>query len=200
VLESENDEAKHSQRKRLGELTADDYRPPTLTNSERAKESLVKRFKAFHDSLTSTDKKVINDKFQLENIFKDPILKLIAVEKPEAILNLKLRSCKDPEAGYISMDGNIDVYVKHFTHKVLTEIKDQVVQVKRRNLVSFKINRTDTRAFGSIFSDKEQEQIREKLKWVDVVQLASSKAAADTERKIEQANKRKGERNIEPEF
>jgi len=40
------------------------------------------------------------------------------------------------------MDGNIDVYVKQFTHKVLTQFKDQVVQVKKRNLVSFKINQS----------------------------------------------------------
>ena len=71
------------------------------------------------------------------------------------------------------MDGNIDVYVKHHTHRVLTEFKDQVVQVKKRNLVSFKINQTDLRSFGTIFSDNEQEKIREKLQWMDVVKLAN---------------------------
>ena len=51
-------------------------------------------------------------------------MKLIAIEKPAAVLNLKIESFNDPEAGYICMDGNVDVYVKQFTHKVLAELKD----------------------------------------------------------------------------
>ena len=55
------------------------------------------------------------------------------------------------------MDGNIDVYVKQFTHKVLTEFRDQVVQVNKRNLVSFKINQSATKSYGSVFSEEEQK-------------------------------------------
>jgi len=79
------------------------------------------------------------------------------MERPAAVLNLKIESFNDPEAGYICVDGNIDVYVKQFTHQVLTEFKDQVVQVNKRNMVSFKINKSATKSYGSVFSDEEQK-------------------------------------------
>jgi hypothetical protein len=141
----------------MGELTENIYKPEDLSMSDRAKESLVKRFKTFWHSLSSTDKKIIHDKSQLENILNHPILKLVAIQRPAAVLNLKIESFNDSEAGYICVDGNIDVYVKQFTHKVLTEFRDQVVQVNKRNLVSFKINQSATKSYGSVFSEEEQK-------------------------------------------
>ena len=51
-------------------------------------------------------------------------MKLLAIEKPQAVLNLKIESFNDSKAEYVGMDGNIDVYLKQFTHKVLTKFKD----------------------------------------------------------------------------
>ena len=67
-------------------------------------------------------------------------MKLLAVTQPAAIANLKVENFHKAGSGYIDMDGNIDVYMQAFAQEVLTEFKDQVVQVKKRNLVSFKIN------------------------------------------------------------
>jgi hypothetical protein len=52
-------------------------------------------------------------------------MKLLGVTKPAAVLNFKVESFHDPEAeDFVGMDGNIDVFVKEFTHKVLTKFKD----------------------------------------------------------------------------
>jgi hypothetical protein len=45
----------------MSELTENIYKPDGLSNTQRAKESLVKRFKFFWHALSSTDKKIIQD-------------------------------------------------------------------------------------------------------------------------------------------
>ena len=40
-------------------------------------------------NLTTAEKKVFNNKLKLENLLRDPVLKLIAIDRPKEILDFK---------------------------------------------------------------------------------------------------------------
>ena len=53
-------------------------------------QSILKNIESFMDSLTPQELACFKNEFTLQNILNDPIMKLIMIEQPEAVQNVKL--------------------------------------------------------------------------------------------------------------
>ena len=88
----------------------------------------------------------INEVSLLEHAIRDPIIKLLAVHKPQKILDfdLSILNSKDSDTR-LNVDTGIEVNFNEISRKVISMYKNTVSEVKTQNLATFKVERVINR-------------------------------------------------------
>ena len=95
--------------------------------------NLVKYMEQMH--LTKEENQVFQNKLKIESLLRDPVLKLIAVEQPEAVLKYQEQKAKieptheQDDSGMIGYDNSKEIFFFSLASKVLKAFKKEIVKV-----------------------------------------------------------------------
>ena len=70
------------------------------------------------NSLTPEEKEVFEDEFQLKKVLQHPLVKLMVVHKPKAILNFNIEGLNEPKSEILHLDGNRDIKINSFVQQL----------------------------------------------------------------------------------
>ena len=73
---------------------------------------------------------VFKDALKVKELLHNPVLKLIPIERPQALLDFKVDRTSDGiDSGMIDFDKNKELFINALTAKVLKSFKKEVVKV-----------------------------------------------------------------------
>ena len=85
--------------------------------------------------LDKAEQEVFQDKLKLESLLRDPVLKIIAIDQPQAVLNYKEKKTRveptfnDRYSGMMEFNKNTELYLYGLAEKVLKAFKKDVARV-----------------------------------------------------------------------
>ena len=78
-------------------------------------------------SLSDAEREILKDEATVQRALHDPILKLLATERPEKILQFKLSNLQQLNGEVLKVDDSKDTFINAFTVKIIDEFKNQIV-------------------------------------------------------------------------
>ena len=93
------------------------------------------------DALSPDERKVLKDASTIRRVLTDPILKLLVMRQPQKVMDLQVENLKSQNIALVPTDRNIDLFINEFTHKIIKEYKSEIVKIKKKNLITFKIEK-----------------------------------------------------------
>ena len=78
-------------------------------------------------SLTEAERETLKDEATVRRALQDPILQLLATERPEKILQFNLSSLQQLNGEVLKVDDNKDTFINTFTFKIIEEFKNHII-------------------------------------------------------------------------
>lgn len=100
---------------------------------------MLKDLENVYDELSAEDKNILSSPTVLRNALTNPVIKLLAVHRPAAVLNFKLTPL-DPSKSYQTGE-NVHLMVNQVSQQVIEKYKDQIIKLKTSKFVTFKLNK-----------------------------------------------------------
>ena len=127
-----------------------------------AADYILKNLVRYVQSLSKEEQTVFKDALKVKELLHNPVLKLIPIEHPQALLDYKVDRTSDGiDSGMIDFDNNKELFINALTAKVLKSFKKELIQVQMKRYVTFK---NVTNANEGVFDYYEEMDILDHLK------------------------------------
>lgn len=97
-------------------------------------EHILRNIGKFVENLPDDERNVMKDYLTVKKLLEDPILKLVVVHKPKAVIDYKTKGGEDT----FTFDENKELFLNSLANQVLRKYKEEVIQVTRRKHVTFR--------------------------------------------------------------
>ena len=98
---------------------------------------ILNNLQRFLKSLTDAERETLKDEATVRRALHDPILKLLATERPEKILQFKLSSLQQLNGEVLKVDDSKETFINTFTLKIIDEFRNHIVQLNKSNSITY---------------------------------------------------------------